>query len=298
MKGVSKIVRYYFTFSMVLLLLMCLSGCNGVSPTLPVINSFTVSPPIIDAGDSAVLSWEVTNATSINIIPGDMTFTSLSSSVAVFPDTATNYTLTATNAEGSVSSSVAINVTPIEPAEQIITIQPGPVEGIDSLISDGTPFSNWGYSDHVSIGNNLSYDQEFRACLKFDLSDLTSDTIIVNALLKLYQYETLGSLVNFMIGLYRTTENWEETAITWDNQPTCYSIPESTFVITAEETAWLSWDITPLLQGWVDGSIINQGVFLKEMNEGLVKTYIKCYSSDYNIDPSLRPKLEITYYLP
>ncbi|NVM47034.1 MAG: DNRLRE domain-containing protein, partial [Candidatus Lokiarchaeota archaeon] len=79
-------------------------------------------------------------------------------------------------------------------------------------------------------------------------------------------------------------------------------LPEivSTTVYTtiAYTGTWLSWDISALVQKWLDGSITNYGVAMKDTDEGLVDTFIPCWSSEYKTDPPLRPKLEITYYVP
>ena len=115
--------------------------------------------------------------------------------------------------------------------------------------------------------------------------------------LKLYQYQTIGT-ENFMIGLHQITESWEENKITWNNQPDYLPSPESTITVSVGATTWLSWDITSLLQGWLDGSIVNYGVVLKDTDEPLGDTFIRCYSSDYITNPSLYPKLEIIYYVP
>ncbi|HNR65900.1 MAG TPA: OmpA family protein, partial [Atribacterota bacterium] len=45
-------------------------GCGGPIPSKPTINSFTAAPPTIAPGDSSVLSWNVTGATSVTISHG------------------------------------------------------------------------------------------------------------------------------------------------------------------------------------------------------------------------------------
>jgi hypothetical protein len=88
------------------------SGGGAPSPLsgLPVINYFTADPPIITAGSSTTLSWDVSNATSVTIDPGvgsvDLTGTAL-----VSPMTSTNYTLTASNLGVSYSLIITVLVT-------------------------------------------------------------------------------------------------------------------------------------------------------------------------------------------
>jgi hypothetical protein len=293
MKRIIKIHKHHFKFFLIVFLFLFLFGCDGIAPTLPVINSFTANPSNIDSGDSSVLSWNVTNATNITIIPGNMTFTSPSGSVALFPTMSTNYALTATNAEGSVSSSVAINVNSAPITEETITIQPGP-EGKDNYI--GQLGAN-GDSDSLKFGSLSTYG--FRTYLQFDLSILPADAIIVSADLRLYRCSNFG-IQGFIIvtELHRLTESWDEHTINPLNQPDYLSSPESTTSVTIGATGWLSWDITDLLQGWMDGSVVNYGVVIKAMNEGIGSNYVICYSSDYTTDSSLRPKLLITYYSP
>ncbi len=79
---------------------------------LPVIASFTASPETISSG-SSTLSWSVTGATSLSIManvggnPGIVTGTSY----AVSPTQTTIYTLSATNATGTVTKTKTVTVT-------------------------------------------------------------------------------------------------------------------------------------------------------------------------------------------
>ena len=90
---------------------------NPPPPTAsaPTISSFTANSSTISAGQSVTLSWSVSNATSLQINPGAMNVTG-TSSIAVLPMASTAYTLTATNAVGSVSQSVNVTVTVSPPA--------------------------------------------------------------------------------------------------------------------------------------------------------------------------------------
>src|SRR5262249_41088522 len=80
-------------------------------PPLPVISSFTASPGVITSGQSSVLSWVVTGATSLRLDPGNINVTGATSR-QVTPTVTTPYTLTATNSAGSVAQSVTVTVVP------------------------------------------------------------------------------------------------------------------------------------------------------------------------------------------
>lgn len=79
-----------------------------VAAAAPVISSFTASPTSVVPGQSALLAWNVSGATSVSIAGvGDVT--GLSSKV-VTPNQTTTYVLTATNGNGSTTSQVTVNV--------------------------------------------------------------------------------------------------------------------------------------------------------------------------------------------
>ena len=82
-------------------------------PPLPVINSFSATPTQITAAQSSTLAWGLTGTvTSLTIDQGIGSVAGLSSQ-SVSPATNTTYTLTATNATGSVTKSVTVQVTPL-----------------------------------------------------------------------------------------------------------------------------------------------------------------------------------------
>lgn len=287
----SKRINYfkYLSLFFTIAVLIFIAGCNGTPPAVPIINSFTADSITIDQGDTIVLSWAVTDATTVTI-DQSIGSVALTGSTSVSPTTAITYTLTATNSAGSSTATVTIIV------NNTLILQPGPAEGKDSMVVTQIPDTNYENNQYFSLGN-LSVSIILRAHLQFDVSILPTDAVIVNADLKLYQYQTIGT-ESFVIGLHQVTESWEENMITWNNQPDYLPSPESTITVTIGALTWLSWDITSLLQGWLDGSIANYGVVLKDTDEPLGDTFIRCYSSDYLVNPTLCPKLEITYYVP
>ena len=96
----------------VILIIDCLSGCNEQTPeegTAPIINFFTVTPATVIFGNSSVLNWSVTGATSVSIDNGigNVTF---SGSKTIVPIQNQTYTLTAFNSYGSTNASVKVYV--------------------------------------------------------------------------------------------------------------------------------------------------------------------------------------------
>lgn len=116
---------------------------------LPVVNSFTASPPSITVGSSATLSWNVSNATSVAIDPGVGTFAS-SGTTLVLPAATTTYILTATNAAGSTTAMTQVIVSG--------TPSPGGLPVIDYFTADppiisagGSIALSWSVSNATSV---------------------------------------------------------------------------------------------------------------------------------------------------
>jgi PKD repeat protein len=218
------------------------------------------------------------------------------------PSETTTYTLTATNDAGSDIDTITIAVNPAVIIEQTIIIQPDPEEEKDCWVAYGSS-NNSGTSNDLIIDNGYVFvdlignasSNIARSLLQFDLSDLPEDAVIVNAYLKLYQNKSYGG--TWSIGVHQVTERWEEAEVIWIIQPDFLSTPESTTSATIADTGWLSWDIASLVQRWLNGDVSNDGVVLKATEEYSQDGYIKCYLSDYTTS-NLRPKLEVTCYLP
>ncbi len=95
------------------------TGITVSAPSLPVVNSFTVNPAGITAGGSTTISWNVSGATYVTIVPGGGSVPS-SGSATASPSATTTYTLTASNAAGSVTRQVTVTVAAAAPSLPVI----------------------------------------------------------------------------------------------------------------------------------------------------------------------------------
>lgn len=99
-------------------ILTATNGCDAVTRSItvvvreePVIDSFSATPGVItEKGGGASLSWSVTGATSVSIDKGIGNVAEAAGTRAVTPNEQTTYTITATNACGSVSREVIVGV--------------------------------------------------------------------------------------------------------------------------------------------------------------------------------------------
>lgn len=128
----------YFSLFFTITVLVFIAGCTGAPPTTPIINSFSPSPPTITVGDSSTLSWTVTDATSVTIDHGVGSVASSTGTYSVSPAATTVYTLTATNATGSVTATTTVTVNPVAISYGSIDINSNPVgaevylDGVDT----------------------------------------------------------------------------------------------------------------------------------------------------------------------
>ena len=130
----------------------CLTGAeHGVTPSRPTIGSFTASPTAVAPGQTSVLSWTVTGATSLSISPGLGAVTG--TSVTVRPLATTTYTLTATNEGGTSSKSLTVSLTSA-PAGLTYSQNPATyTEGV--AITPNAPSSTGGAITSYSVSPDL-----------------------------------------------------------------------------------------------------------------------------------------------
>lgn len=140
-----------------------------------------------------------------------------------------------------------------------------------------------GTSSYLSIGKSGSV--EYRSVIKFDLSDIPSSDNVTSAILKLYRGGT-STAPNGSIYAYRATDSWSESNITWGNP----DYNNSSYDSNSGGSTWMEWDITNLVQQWVDGTYTNYGVYLKATSS--VSQLYEYYSKDYATS-AYRPKLVV-----
>ena len=266
---------------------------NGFILPPPSITSFSADKEILPEGETATLNWEVKGVAKVTIEPG-IGEVSTSGSYSVSPSESTTYTLTAANVSGSVSETAKINL-----ARKVV-IQPGPGEGMDTYVSMYYANRNFGGRTWLSVGNAkfIGHFWLHRALLQFDVSSIPDDAVIMSAHLSMYQFED-ASDEEFNVSTHQITTPWDYITVTWNNQPHYNKTSESTRPVTPGVTHWISWDIKNLVQGWVSGSITNNGLVLKRTNELEGTKYNGSFrSSRYTDQPGARPGLDITYYVP
>lgn len=164
--------------------------------------------------------------------------------------------------------------------------------GRDAYVNKSEPDTNYDISTLSVAGNST------RIFAGFNLGSIPDTAVILSADLSLYYYDNESISKSGAVGAYRVTGNWDETIITWNTMPSAQSTSIATITVPAAATGdFLTWSISSLVQGWVDGSMTNYGLMLRDTNETSVEGYKLFRSSEWGT-PAECPKLEVSYYDP
>ncbi len=267
--------------------------------------------------------YEVHRSAVANFTPSTSTLltTIADQSVTSFRDTSARPSATFYyNVVANTSPSNYITVTLPADGQATKVLQPGP-EGKDTYnyyLVGSTVCSTYGTSDHMTIGTNSN--RISRAFLNYPLNDIPTGATIQSATLSLWHYQTLPAADT--IHAFRLTHDWAEGSsnsaigactgdgvtwyeanggVAWTNQGGDFATGSSdqsapVSVAANEPPTWNIFNITPIVQQWVNGTAPDYGVAIKLDNEALVAgNLIRYYTGDYTGSSSLRPKLTLTY---
>jgi hypothetical protein len=161
---------------------------------LPVVNSFFANPDVITAGNSSQLSWSVSNAAMVTIVPGVGAAPTVGSTL-VSPAATTNYTLTATNAVGSYNVTIQIVVVAAPPpVPQTIILTP-------VLNETGAVYSAVHSPVASTLAGDAGDDTGIRAYFSFNIASLAGKNV-TNAKLTFTTQNIVSNPWPDLIGLW------------------------------------------------------------------------------------------------
>ena len=131
----------------------------------------------------------------------------------------------------------------------------------DGYVDSSIPGANFGNHPITKVGNEAS--AVFRSFQRFDLSPLPNGAVVQSAALLMTTSTALADSP-FDVRVHLLTEEWEQSKVTWDDQPSS----DPTDIVTTVDLAGtkFTWDVTSLVQGWVNGTK-NQGLSLQAVLE-------------------------------
>jgi RHS repeat-associated protein len=179
-----------------------------------------------------------------------------------------------------------------------VTIDPTFIVGDlqDCYINAGLPTTS--FCGQTSLNAGFDGSNASRALLQFNLSAIPTTNTVVSAKFFLF----LGSATTSnatSLALYQLTHTWT-TGATWNTYDgtNAWTTAGGDFNGTAAATTngiatintWYTWSPTALVQGWVNGSIANDGLILKEPTENI--TNVLSFNSATGTNP---PYLQVVH---
>jgi len=269
---------------LIMMVLILIAGCTSTTPTVGIID-VNSTPTGAKVYLNGVDTGQVTPIILTNVEAGILIVKLDKFHYKIWEDTAVTVNANETTYLNPLLTYATLST---------ITLQPGP-EGMDTFVNSLSPDTNWGSYFMCDVGNTTT--AIVRSYIQFDLSSVPENARVVDADLQLYQYQTFGT-EDFIVDLRKVTSEWQEGTINWNSQPTYSTEVEYSSTITIGAVTWKFCDIDDLVQGWLDGTITNFGMVLKDTDESSVNAIAYFYTSDFTIDTTKRPKLVIDYYIP
>ncbi|MCX6589954.1 MAG: DNRLRE domain-containing protein, partial [Acidobacteria bacterium] len=157
----------------------------------------------------------------------------------------------------------------------------------DAWIVDADVYrdSNFGYTDFVWA----DWSAPTNALISFDLASISKGSKITSASLRLYH--SANAQFGQNLYAYRNLADWSEDTVTASNAPGFEATPVSTLLILdGDVNVYREWDISSVVQGWVNGTFLNAGLRLGKDATGGATPYLSSREATVGM-----PELVITY---
>ena len=136
----------------------------------------------------------------------------------------------------------------------------------DTFLTEGRPSTAWGAFPGLFIGYDWQAWLRQRPLVRFDLSPLPPDALVLSATLEVYIHNCF-ECYRVEVTTYRVTQAWEEETATWETMVESFGEAYGRSVFDPRQGRhWEGFDITDLVRGWVGGSP-NDGVMLRGSEE-------------------------------
>jgi RHS repeat-associated protein len=195
------------------------------------------------------------------------------------------------------------------PLPEIITIQPGPENGVDTMIDEYNPNKNYGADEGLFLISTGNYRRN--VLIKFELGSIPDGAVILSATLTLFGKENGGFGEGGTFGLYRLhgdRQTWSESETNWQIYQSGSNwseaganAQEGDFYGGALWTGSLPEPGSNLVMDLDPGEfqkLLNDGNYGLVIRNTSIKSGDRYYYSSEDDNASRRPKLVVTYSQP
>jgi RHS repeat-associated protein len=182
-----------------------------------------------------------------------------------------------------------------------IVVAPTPSQAANVMISSDGPASNYDTNWRLSVGTTTTGAS--RALIRFPVPSVPAGTVISSASLNLYydQFHTTG-LNNVALEAHAATAAWDPTNVTWNSaNGITGALAGSTTKAAGVRGVWNSYPVTSTVQGWLNGTSVNNGFVVKAASESTLGQGGPRYEGSifaYGGETANYPQLSITYGVP
>lgn len=132
-------------------------------------------------------------------------------------------------------------------------------------------------------------EEDFYAIMKFSLSSIPKQVTITKAILKLNATTNLVYGTSTQMAVHTILSSFDKCSISWANPP---AVDQSAIFPQNYPTSAgvCEWDITSIVSNWINGTIVNNGILLKDSAPNSMREFLR-ENSNCKLSPTIRVEL-------
>lgn len=164
----------------------------------------------------------------------------------------------------------------------------------DAAIDRSAQGTNYGTVNLLAV-RSQSGNAMRRSLVRFNTAScsIPSNAVVRTAVLQVVV--SSGPSSSRTYGAHRVGAAWNETTVTYSNQPT-FVTGATASISTGTGPATLSWSVLSDVEGFVKGTLVNNGWLVKDSSEGASPGIETIFHSREAATAANRPTLVITYF--
>jgi hypothetical protein len=172
----------------------------------------------------------------------------------------------------------------------------------DTEVRQSNPGQNYGTEPTMGAGydNYVEFSLIQRGLVRFDVTTyLPPGATIHQATFRIRVLDSgYCDAYSATFRAYRIAEEWSELAATWNNQPSFAEGYGSTSIPVPPSDSWANFDVTALVQDWIDGDHAEYGLMLRGSEIPPYACSFRTFRTKGGGGYTLAPELLVDYTLP